>query len=677
MRPHLKILVIEDAVDLLEQITSSIGNTITYFDRSDVEISLLEANSVAKALQLVREDGDIQAVVFSWDVVAKVKELTDVVPLNGVLNKNTSPAAESVSSQNANEKTTAERSSARNAVIDNNARVIDAIKRIRPELPVYVLGDAVKGLDIVNQANGIESFFYRNDIISDPESILGYIINDFDDRNETPFWTEYKDYVVESNDSWHTPGHSGGASFRNSPYISDFYRFFGRNVFVSDLSVSVDSLGSLSDGTHAIGKAQAAVANTFEVRHSYFVTNGSSTSNKIILQTLLREGDKVIADRNCHKSVHYGIIQARAMPVYLDSVFNPEYGIFSPPRMAQIKQLIEENTDAKLIVLTGCTYDGLLTDLKQVVNLAHEHGIKVFIDEAWFAYSLFHPALRDYSAIAAGADYITHSAHKVVSAFSQASFIHVNDPDFDKDFFKEVFAIHTSTSPKYQLIASLDVCRQQLEMEGYKILNELLSNVAELKSQMAKFKRLKILSPSDFANMFSHFESDNIGHDPLKILIDVSALDYSNQEIHRFLMDEVGLEIEKFTHSTILVLLTLGGMRSKIVRLYNALKRLDDGAVNLSKRKSKSPLPADIPPIHLDDLPSKAFFSPREAIPWQNSVGRTAAGLITPYPPGIPLIVPGQKVEQAHIDYLQALASQKLTVQGIYDGEIYVVADQQ
>ena len=168
MRPHLKILVIEDAVDLLEQITSSIGNTITYFDRSDVEISLLEANSVAKALQFVREDGDIQAVVFSWDVVAKVKELTDVVPLNGVLNENTSPAAESASSQNANEKTTSEKSSERNAVIDNNARVIDAIKRIRPELPVYVLGDAVKGLDIVNQANGIESFFYRNDIISDP-----------------------------------------------------------------------------------------------------------------------------------------------------------------------------------------------------------------------------------------------------------------------------------------------------------------------------------------------------------------------------------------------------------------------------------------------------------------------------------------------------------------------------
>ena len=208
-------------------------------------------------------------------------------------------------------------------------------------------------------------------------------------------------------------------------------------------------------------------------------------------------------------------------------------------------------------------------------------------------------------------------------------------------------------------------------MEATKILNELLSNVAELKSQMAKFKRLKILSPSDFANMFSHFESDNIGHDPLKILIDVSALDYSNQEIHRFLMDEVGLKIE-VPHSTILCCLRWRDI--KIVRLYNALKRLDDGAVNLASARAKS-----VTGRHSANSfrrPSvKSVFSPGN-VPWQNSVGRTAAGLITPYPPGIPLIVPGQKVEQAHIDYLQALASQKLTVQGIYDGEIYVVAEE-
>ncbi len=638
MSPNVKILIIEDSQELLEQIVDGINSTIDFFERTDISISLVEASSVAQALEYVRNDGDIQAVVFSWDTDVKWKD---------------------IGSNNAGS-------------VENNAVVIDAIKHIRRELPVYVLGDALKGLDIVNLANGMESFFYRNDIISDPESILGYIINDFDDRNETPFWSAYRKYVVEANDSWHTPGHSGGASFRHSPYISDFYKFFGRNVFVSDLSVSVDSLGSLSDGTHAIGRAQAIAANTFEVRKSYFVTNGSSTSNKIILQTLLREGDKVIVDRNCHKSVHHGIIQARAMPVYLDSILNPDYGIFAPPELDQLAQTVEANKDAKLIVLTGCTYDGLLTDLRQVVELGHQYGMKVFIDEAWFAYSLFHPRFRDYSAIHAGADYVTHSAHKVVSAFSQASFIHVNDPDFDRDFFKEIYSIHTSTSPKYQLIASLDVCRKQLEMEGYKILNELLNNVAELKQQVARFKRLRILDADDFGRIFPHFSKDNMGHDPLKILIDVSALEYSNQEIHRFLMDEVGLEIEKFTHSTILVLLTLGGMRSKIVRLYNALKKLDQGMVSLHRSKNKSILPDKIPPIELAELPSNAFFGQREAIPWQQSAGRIAAGLIVPYPPGIPLIVPGQLIQEEHINYLRSLSSQKLTIQGIYDGELYV-----
>ncbi len=643
MRPLLKILVIEDDAILLEQITENINRIIVNFERADVEITVMEAATVSSALEMVRADGDIQAIVFSWDVSAQWKELQP----------------------------------GKKGKVDNNAAVLDTIKDIRPELPIYVLGDAERGLDIVNDTRAMESFFYRNDIITDPESILGYIINDFDDRNDTPFWTAYRKYVVEANDSWHTPGHSGGASFRNSPYINDFYQFFGRNVFVSDLSVSVDSLGSLSDSTHAIKRAQEAVAYTFEVHKTFFVTNGSSTSNKIVLQTLLRRGDKVIVDRNCHKSVHYGIVQSAALPVYLTSELNPQYGIFAPPSLENITRAIEENPDARLLVLTGCTYDGLLIDLKQVVDKAHEKGIKVFIDEAWFAYASFHPLFRPYSAIAAGADYITHSAHKVVSAFSQASYIHINDPDFNADFFKEIYNIYVSTSPKYQLIASLDVCRKQLEMEGYKILDGLLKNVADLKQQVSRFNRIRILGPEDFSGMFEHFKADNMGHDPLKILIDVSALEYSNHEIHRYLMDEVGLEIEKFTHSTLLVLLTLGGQRSKIVRLYNALKKLDEGKASLVRTRQKNKLPQNMPPIELACLPAEAFFGEREAIPWQEAEGRIATGLVTPYPPGIPLLVPGQYIRGEHIAYLKALSSQKLTIQGSFDGDIYVLVEEE
>lgn len=632
MLPLLKILLIEDDKSILSELTHNLSKTIDNFERTDVTLEVIECDTLAKGLEYIHDDGDIQAVILSW----QIRE---------------------------------------NAIANRYAQFISELKSIRLELPVYVLGDDSKGLDIVNESEDIESFFFKDDVLSDPESILGYIINDFDDRCETPFWTAYKRYVAESNDSWHTPGHSGGASFRNSPYIRDFYQFYGRNVFVGDLSVSVDSLGSLSDSTNYIGRAQQAAATTFEVKRTYFVTNGSSTSNKIILQTLLRKGDKVIIDRNCHKSVHYGILQSGSMPIYLSSILNPKYGIFAPPSLADMKKAIEQNPDAKLLVLTGCTYDGLLSDLKQVVDLAHSHNIKVFIDEAWFAYSLFHPQFRYYSAINAGADYVTHSAHKVVSAFSQASYIHINDPEFDEDFFREIFSIYASTSPKYQLIASLDVCHKQLEMEGYKILNSLLNHVAEFKQQMATLNKIKVLDGEDFKHLFPHFESDNMGHDPLKILIDISELPYSHKDIHKYLLDEVGLEIEKYTHSTILVLLTLGGTRSKIIRLYNALKKLDSGRVKLTTSSRRSKIPDNLPPIELACLPNEAFFGERECIPISETENRICAGLVTPYPPGIPLLVPGQIIRRQQLDYLAALTNQNLTIQGSFDGEIYVLKE--
>ncbi len=639
MTPKVKILILEDDNQLLDAISESLKKSIQSFERSDLEFELIECSNAACMVENLSQDGDIQAVILSWDVKAKWEEIN--------LNQT--------------------------GEIEHNAALIQAIKSIRQEIPVYVLGDDEKGMKIVNESINIESFFYRNDIINDPEFIMGYILNDYDDRIQTPFWTPYKKYVIESNDSWHTPGHSGGSSFRHSPFIKDFYQFYGRNVFAGDLSISVDSLGSLSDSSNAIGKAQEAAAYTFEVQKTYFVTNGSSTANKIILQTLLRKGDKIIIDRNCHKSVHYGILQAQAYPLYLNSILNQDYGIFAPPSLTEIKETINANPDAKLIVLTGCTYDGLLSDLKQVVDLAHAKGIKVFIDEAWFAYSLFHPNFRYYSAINSGADYITHSAHKVLSAFSQASYIHINDPDFDQDFFREVYNIYTSTSPKYQLIASLDVCHKQLEMEGFKIINSLLTYIEELKEFVSKFKKIKILGPSDFSQMFTHYASDNMGHDPLKILIDISKLDYSITDIRRFLMDEIGLEIEKYTHTTILVLLTLGGTRSKVIRLYNALKKLEDGKAHLTKTKQKNKIPNHIPSIKMSMLPSEAFYGKRTTLAPVDCVGKICAGLVTPYPPGIPLLVPGQLIEQEHIDYLKALSSQKITIQGMFDGEFYVV----
>ncbi|NVJ60718.1 MAG: aminotransferase class V-fold PLP-dependent enzyme [Gammaproteobacteria bacterium] len=630
MVPQVNLLLIDEIESSRSELSSNLIDTVPRFERTDIDLEIKSSGKSEDAIELINQDGDIQAVIITWHSFDQ----------------------ESVRSY---------------------ADLIKKIKDIRLELPIYVLGDDKRGFNIINESESIESFFYTDDVLSDPESIIGYIINDFDDRCETPFWTAYKRYVIESNDSWHTPGHSGGSSFRNSPYIKDFYNFYGRNVFVGDLSVSVDFLGSLSDSSYCIGKAQQAAATTFESKRTYFVTNGSSTSNKIVLQTLLRSGDKVIVDRNCHKSVHYGVLQARATPIYLSSILNTRLGIFAPPSISEIKKAIDSNSDAKLLVLTGCTYDGLLSDLQQIVEYAHQNNVKVFIDEAWFAYSLFHPDYRYYSAINAGADYVTHSAHKVVSAFSQASYIHINDPDFDEDFFREIYSIYASTSPKYQLIASLDVCHKQLEMEGFKLINSLLNYVAEFKQQIDELTSIKLLTKSDFVKEFDHLESDNMGHDPLKMLLDISELPYSVKDVHQYLLDEIGLEIEKYTHSTFLVLLTLGGTRSKLTRLYNALKKLDSGRVKLNKNRRVAKLPGTLPDIELSCAPDVAFFGPRDTVSLKAAAGETSAGLVTPYPPGIPVLVPGQKITQEHVDYLTMMASQNITIQGSFDGDIYVV----
>src|SRR5207244_745518 len=242
----------------------------------------------------------------------------------------------------------------------------------------------------------------------------------------------------------------------------------GEHVFDADLSVSVPMLDALMERKGVIAEAQAMAAKAFGARRTYFATNGTSTANKVILQTLLAPGEKLLLDRNCHKSVHHGVVLSGAHPVYLNSALNRKYGIYGPVPKDVLLKNIRNHPDAQALILTSCTYDGLRYDLAPVVEAAHKRGIKVIVDEAWYGFARFHPAFRP-TALEAGADYATQSTHKVLSAFSQASMIHVNDRDFREHLFRENFNMHTSTSPQYGLIASLDIARKQAVIERYNI----------------------------------------------------------------------------------------------------------------------------------------------------------------------------------------------------------------
>jgi len=435
----------------------------------------------------------------------------------------------------------------------------------------------------------------------------------------------------------------------------------------------VPMLDSLMEPRGVIAEAQAMAAKAFGARRTFFATNGTSTANKVIFQTLLAPGEKLLLDRNCHKSVHHGVVLSGAHPIYLNSSVNRKYGLYGPVPKRTIFEAIEAHPDAEALILTSCTYDGLRYDLAAIAEAAHEKGIKVIIDEAWYGFARFHPEFRP-TALEAGADYATQSTHKVMSAFSQASMIHVNDPKFNEHIFRENFNMHTSTSPQYAMIASLDVARKQMVMEGYKLLSRTLALATELRKQINSTGVFRVLELEEL--LPDEVRHDGIRLDPTKVTVDISRSGYTVEELQRELFDRYNIQVEKSTFNTLTLLLTIGTTRSKVSRLYDALMRI--------AREGRAPQRLyqfpDIPEFtKLRFLPRDAYYAGGEAVPLLDEkdnvnralVDRICADQITPYPPGIPVLVPGQVITRNVIDFLVGLlrSQKRVEMHGIvYDG---------
>ena len=309
-----------------------------------------------------------------------------------------------------------------------------------------------------------------------------------------------------------------------------------------------------------IAEAQKIAAKAFGARRTFFATNGTSTANKVIFQTLLAPGEKLLLDRNCHKSVHHGVVLSGAYPIYLDSSVNKKFSIYRPVPKKTLFDAIEEHSDAQALILTSCTYDGLRYDLPPIIEAAHAKGIKVIIDEAWYAFARFHPAFRP-TAMEAGADYATQSTHKVLSAFSQSSMIHINDPDFNEHLFRENFNMHTSTSPQYSMIASLDVARKQAMMEGYK-RSARLDLAQEVRAQINSTGVFRVLDLPDL--LPDEVKSDNIQLDFTKVTVNISRCGFTVEDLIRELFERYNIQVEKSTFNTLTLLLTIGTTRSKV-----------------------------------------------------------------------------------------------------------------
>lgn len=561
----------------------------------------------------------------------------------------------------------------------NGINIFKKFLALRYEVNYFLYTNESCGANILSEGI-LSGYFYKDE--RDFDDIAQKVRSEVkNSKIRAPFYDSLVEYAQKSKDSWHTPGHSSGYSVRNSPYVKDFYEFFGQNIFSADVSVSVPQLDSLMHPEGVIKEAQELAARTYRSRYTFFSTNGTSTSNKILLQTLLKPGDAILLDRNCHKSVHYGVIVAGAEPLYLMPSVNDKYGIFGPiPKKTIIEEMdkaIAAGKRLKVLIITNCTYDGLVSDTPYIVKEAHKRGVKVIVDEAWFGHANFHPEFYP-CAMESGADYATQSTHKTMSAFSQASMIHVQDPDFEdiEDFFMENFCMHTSTSPQYPMIASLDIARKQMAMEGYSLLQRALELSESFRKSVNSLKKFRILELDELIS--PELKDDNIRLDKTKITIDVSKSGFTSKDIEHILLTKHNIQIEKSTFNTISILITIGSTYSKLNRLYLALESIE----RMSGNRNSSGTDNLINSIKLSVSPIKfrprfAFYCDGEMVQLKNSEGRIATRMVTPYPPGIPLLVPGQIVSKGIIETLLSYRDYGVEIHGMHEGGMIKVMTKQ
>ena len=341
------------------------------------------------------------------------------------------------------------------------------------------------------------------------------------------FSTALRQYVTtKAGTNWHTPGHNGGRAFSNSPFLRGFYDSFGQTIFRTDLSVSVESLGDLSspEARTPLSEAQKLTSEIFGTAQSCYITNGTSTSNKAMLMTLLRPGETVLIDRNCHKSVHHAVVTSGAVPHYLPARWNARLGVWGPVALEDIQRGLAAADTPRLLVLTTCTYEGVLYPVWEIARLCERAGVLFYADEAWAAHLNFHPFYtfgrgKDdtvrYSAVneTCGAHVSVQSTHKTLAAFSQASMIHVStrfkqlleeDASPAYRWLRKRFKLHGrgsyekfshdlheilrywhSTSPHYPFLAALDVAGVQMRLEGLKLIDERLRWTAAFRKRVA------------------------------------------------------------------------------------------------------------------------------------------------------------------------------------------------
>ena len=613
------------------------------------------------------------------------------------------------------------------------------IRHKNAEIPIYLYGETRTSRHIPNDIlRELHGFIHMHE--DTPEFVARHIIREakaYLDSLAPPFFRALVGYAQDGSYSWHCPGHSGGVAFLKSPVGRMFHQFFGENMLRADVCNAVDELGQLLDHTGPVAASELNAARIFNADHLYFVTNGTSTSNKIVWHSTVAPDDIVVVDRNCHKSILHAIIMTGAVPVFMTPTRN-HYGIIGPIPLDEFSmETIQRKIDAnpfiknkkqkpRILTITQSTYDGVLYNVETIKKMLDGKIDTLHFDEAWLPHATFHEFYKDMHAIGPNRArtkesmiFSTQSTHKLLAGLSQASQILVQDSEerkLDRDCFNEAYLMHTSTSPQYAIIASCDVAAAMMEPPGgTALVEESIAEALDFRRAMRKVDAefgdsdwwFKVWGPEYLVEegMASRddwmLRTEDRWHgfgklapgfnmlDPIKATVITPGLevegDFADSGIPASIVTkylaEHGVVVEKCGLYSFFIMFTIGITKGRWNTMVTELQQFKDDYdqnqplwrilpdfIAKNKRYEKIGLRDLCDQIHgiykasdvarlttemyLSDMvpamkPSDAFAKMAhgeiERVLIDDLEGRVTAVLLTPYPPGIPLLIPGER----------------------------------
>jgi len=476
------------------------------------------------------------------------------------------------------------------------------------------------------------------------------------DQYRTPYYSGLLAYIAKHRASFHMPGHKRGRGVH-----PDFKAFLGENVFLLDLT-EVQGVDYLHKPTGILREAMDLLADAYGAKESFFLVNGSTVGNQAALMAVGGPGKKILIARNSHRSVVGGLILNGSIPVYLPVNVDPELGITTSVSPEVLREYLDKN-DVDAVFLTNPNYYGVSGNIRELVDIVHEHGLPIVVDEAHGAHFHFHQALP-LSAVDAGADLVVQSTHKTLSSMTQSSWMHMNGDLVDVELLKAALRTLQSSSPNYVLMASLDVARMQMATEGAELLSSALNVAQYLREAINEIPGLQCFG-RERVGKYGIFDVDLT-----KITITVLGLGLTGYKVEQLLNDELGVEVELSDPNNILAFVTIGDDYDNADKLIKAMS-------NLSERFFGKLPPLETAAVHTFPVlpevvltPREAFFAEKKVVPFKEAVGAISAESVVLYPPGIPVIAPGERITEESFDYVMKRKEEGAEVQGTADPEL-------